>query len=327
MDRSESATASQAGKGIAHYFNLIGIAAMHFGAGLAIYMGARKLDVALAVGFYVVRMFVVTGGYHRYFSHRTFKTGRVFQFLLALVGTMTVQKGPLWWAAIHRRHHRESDKPTDVHLPVQRGFWYSHIGWVLTSEHEAYSPSEVKDLYKYPELRWLDKWHVVPVLTYLGLTVAIGGLRGLCWWFCVSTVALMHGTFTINSLSHVWGKRRFSTSDDSRNNWVLAIVTLGEGWHNNHHRHMHSTNQGFYWWEVDITYYTLKVLSWFGVVWDLKKPPQRILDEGRQGNPAPFRKVVSDSVAAASAKLDEVKAKVQDSVKDAVSMPEPADAE
>jgi stearoyl-CoA desaturase (delta-9 desaturase) len=330
MESPESSPAPELARGNSfkpeHLFNLAGIAAMHFGAGVAIYMGARAIDVALAVGFYVLRMFVVTGGYHRYFSHRTYKTSRAFQFFLALVGTMTVQKGPLWWAAVHRRHHRESDGPNDVHSPIQRGFWYSHIGWVLSDEHEKYSPNEVKDLYKYPELRWLTRWHVVPVLSYLGLTIAIGGLRGLCWWFCVSTVALMHGTFTINSLSHVWGKRRYATTDDSRNNWVLAIITMGEGWHNNHHRYMQSTNQGFYWWEVDITYYILKALSFVGIVWDLKKPPQRVLDEGRAGNPAPFRDVVAAKMAEAKVKLADAKEKVSDAV-DEISMPSPLDAE
>jgi stearoyl-CoA desaturase (Delta-9 desaturase) len=273
------------------HFNVAGIAAMHVGAVIALYMGARPVDIALAGGFYLIRMWAITAGYHRYFSHRAYKTSRFFQFVIGLLGTFAVQKGPLWWAATHRRHHRESDKPTDVHSPVQRGFWWSHMGWILAAEHEAYDPKEIKDLYKYPELRWLDRYHVVPVLSYLGLTVAIGGLRGLCWWFCVSTVVLMHATFTINSLSHVWGKRVYATSDDSRNNWMLAILTLGEGWHNNHHRHMHSANQGFFWWQIDVSYYVLKALSFVGITWDLKKPPQRVLDEGRLGNPAPFAKV------------------------------------
>ena len=297
---------------------------MHLGAVWALWhYGLRTLDVAIAVAFYVLRMFAITGGYHRYFAHRTFKTSRVFQFLLALVGTTATQKGPIWWSAIHRRHHRESDGPNDVHSPIQRGFWYSHIGWVLSAEHESYDGREVRDLVKYPELRWLDRWHVVPVLATIALTLALGGMRGLTWWYCVSTVALLHGTFTINSLSHVFGKRRFATTDDSRNNWLLAIVTMGEGWHNNHHRWQSSTNQGFYWWEYDVTYWILEALSFVGMVWDLRTPPKKVLDEGRQGTPAPFRKVVADRLDAVAGKASELGAQVRD----AVSLPSPADAE
>ena len=270
-------------------FNFIGLIAIHGGAVAALFLGFRTIDIVLTVALYWIRMFVITGGYHRYFSHRSYKTSRAFQFMLALIGTTCTQKGPLWWAATHRKHHRESDTVNDVHSPVQRGFWYSHIGWILSNEHEAYDPADVKDLYKYPELRWLNRFHVVPVIAFIALTVVFGGWRGIAWWYCMSTMFLMHCTFTINSLSHVWGKRRFNTSDDSRNNWMLAIITMGEGWHNNHHRHMQSANQGFYWWQIDGSYYVLKALSWLGIVWDLKKPPQRILDEGLQGNPAPFQ--------------------------------------
>jgi len=301
------------------WFNIGGMAAMHFGAGLALWMGARPVDLAICFGLYFVRMFAITAGYHRFFAHKGYKTSRGFQFILGLIGTTATQKGPLWWAAIHRRHHRDSDTPKDIHSPVQRGFWWSHMGWIIANEHEEYEPSEVKDLWKYPELRWLDRFHVVPVLTLLFATLAIGGLRGLCWWYCASTVLLLHGTFTINSLSHVWGHRRFNTTDDSRNNPVLALVTLGEGWHNNHHRYMQTANQGFYWWQVDISYYILKALSFVGVTWELRTPPQRILDEGRKGNPAPFVKVSDETVPA------EPKPKL--SRPSVLVLPQPADAE
>ncbi len=300
-------------------FNIAGMAAMHFGAVIALWMGARPIDLAICFGLYFIRMFAITGGYHRYFSHRGYKTSRAFQFLLALIGTTATQKGPLWWAAVHRRHHRESDTVRDVHSPVQRGFWWSHMGWIIANEHEEYDPSEVKDLYKYPELRWLDRYHVIPVLVLLGTCTAVAGLRGLCWWYCVSTVLLMHGTFTINSLSHVWGHRRFNTSDDSRNNPILALVTLGEGWHNNHHRYMQTANQGFYWWQVDIAYYIIKALSFVGITRELRLPPQRILDEGRLGNPAPFVKVEGDKPAVAKP------AREPRSV--LPTIPQPADAE
>ncbi|MGZ3421938.1 MAG: acyl-CoA desaturase [Polyangiales bacterium] len=281
-------------------FNILGVAAIHGGAIAGFFVGGvRPIDVILCVAFYWIRMFAITGAYHRYFSHRGYKTSRAFQFILALLGTTATQKGPLWWAATHRRHHRESDTIRDVHSPVQRGFWYSHIGWVLSEEHDEFESSEVKDLWKYPELRWLDRYHVVPVLAFIGLTVLFGGLRGITWWYCMSTMVLMHATFTINSLSHVWGHRRFATTDDSRNNPYLAILTMGEGWHNNHHRYMQSANQGFYWWQIDLSYYVLTVLSWLGIVWDLRKPPQRVLDEGRKPNPAPFVKVVEEAPAPA----------------------------
>ena len=294
-------------------FNTLGLLAIHGGALVGLWIGARPIDVVICVAMYFVRMFVITAGYHRYFSHRSYKTSRAFQFVLALVGTLCTQKGPLWWAATHRRHHRESDQPGDVHSPVQRGFWYSHLGWILGAEHESYDAADIKDFTKYPELRWLDRYHVVPVLAYIGLTVALGGLHGIAWWYCMSTMVLMHCTFTINSLSHVWGKRVYATSDDSRNNWVLAIVTLGEGWHNNHHRYMQAANQGFFWWQVDVSWYVLKVLSWLGVVWDLKKPPQRVLDEGRLGDPAPFTKV------------EAVVERVRDAMPTAMPMPQDAE--
>jgi len=273
------------------YFNALGMIAIHGGAIAALFMPFRKRDVIIAIALYWIRMFVITAGYHRYFSHKSYKTSRVFQFLLAVVGTTCTQKGPLWWAATHRRHHRESDTPRDVHSPVQRGFWYSHIGWIFSPEHESYDPADVKDLYKYPELRWLDRWHVVPVLGLIAIAAIFGGWTGVAWWYAMSTMFLFHCTFTINSLAHVWGKRRFATTDDSRNNAVLAIITMGEGWHNNHHRYMQTANQGFYWWQIDASYYVLRTLAFFGLVWELKKPPQRILEEGRQGNPAPFERI------------------------------------
>jgi stearoyl-CoA desaturase (Delta-9 desaturase) len=299
-------------------FNIAGMAAMHFGAVVALWIGARPIDLVICFALYFLRMFAITAGYHRYFSHRGYKTSRVFQFLLALLGTTATQKGPLWWAAVHRRHHRESDTTRDVHSPVQRGFWWSHIGWIIANEHEEYDPAEVKDLYKYPELRWLDRYHVIPVLALLVGSTLIAGMHGLCWWYCMSTVLLLHGTFTINSLSHVWGHRRFNTTDDSRNNPVLALITLGEGWHNNHHRYMQTANQGFYWWQFDISYYIIKTLSFVGITWELRKPPQRVLDEGLQGNPAPFVKVEGDAHAP---KKERTRAPVISVI------PQPADAE
>lgn len=237
--------------------------------------------VALCVGSYSFRMFFVTSGYHRYFSHRSFKVSRWTQFWIAFVGTTAAQKGPLWWCANHRIHHRYSDQEVDVHSPVKHGFWWSHVGWILSKDHNETRWEEIPDLVKYPELVWLNRYPHVGATAYAIALFAAFGWAGFVWGFVVSTVVLWHGTFTINSLSHVYGSQRYATTDTSRNNFWLALITLGEGWHNNHHCYMASVNQGFYWWEVDITYSLLKALSWLGVTRDLKKPPLEALEKRR----------------------------------------------
>lgn len=233
--------------------------------------------VALCIGLYVVRMFAITAGYHRYFSHRTYKMARVSQFLMAVLGSMSVQKGALWWAANHRWHHRFSDQEQDIHSPLRTGFWWSHVGWILGTGHDETLWDQIPDLAKYPELRWINRFHLLPAVA-LGVSLyLLGGMPAFIWGFCVSTVFLWHGTFTINSLSHVFGSRRYVTTDTSRNNFWLALITLGEGWHNNHHCYMSSTNQGFFWWEIDCSYYVIKTLSWVGITSDLRKPPLELL--------------------------------------------------
>lgn len=262
----------------ATWFNKVGITLIHVGTLIAFARGVDRGLVGLAVGFYFLRMFAITAGYHRYFAHRAYKTSRVFQFLLALVGTSATQKGALWWAATHRIHHRWSDTERDVHSPKQRGFWYAHIGWWLGGEHEKTDLRLISDFAKYPELRFLDRFHVVGVALVMAISYWARGVDGFLWGYVVSTCFLLHGTFTINSLSHVFGSRRYATTDTSRNNALLAIVTMGEGWHNNHHHYMNSANQGFYWWEIDASYYLLRALAAVGVVWDLKKPPKHVLE-------------------------------------------------
>jgi len=231
----------------------------------------------LAVMFWV-RMFGITGGYHRYFSHKTYKTSRAFQFVLALLGTTAVQKGPLWWGGIHRLHHRYSDQPGDPHSP-RDGFWYSHAGWIQDPRWDATPRDQVRDLLRYPELRWLNRWHALPPLALALGILALGGWSSFLWGFALSTTLLWHSTYTINSLSHRWGTQRYETGDTSRNNWVLALLTLGEGWHNNHHRYMASTRQGFLWWELDVTYYVLRGLQALGLIWDVREPPCELLGE------------------------------------------------
>ncbi len=233
---------------------------------------------ALAMALYYVRMFFVTAGYHRYFAHRTYKTSRVFQFLLAFFAQSSTQKGALWWAAHHRIHHKMSDKPGDIHSMKLDGFWWSHMGWILSTKHEATSWEEIPDLAKYPELRWLNRWHVVPTIVLAVGLWLVGSWPALVWGYFVSTTLLYHGTFTINSITHWMGRRRYATTDESKNSFILALVTLGEGWHNNHHYYPRATNQGFFWWEVDVTYYVLRLLSVFGVVWDIHTPPKKIRD-------------------------------------------------
>jgi stearoyl-CoA desaturase (Delta-9 desaturase) len=220
----------------------------------------------LAVAFYAIRMVIVTAGYHRYFSHRSYKLNRFWQFVMAFAAQSSGQKGVLWWAANHRHHHRYSDQAEDIHSPIWKGIWYSHVGWILSKEYEEYDARSVQDFGKYPELRWLNKYHWVPIAT-LGTAIALlGGVGAFFWVFVLSTVMLYHGSFCINSLAHIWGWRRFETPDRSRNNFILALITMGEGWHNNHHQYMYSCRQGMRWWEVDITFYSLKVLNWLGIV-------------------------------------------------------------
>jgi stearoyl-CoA desaturase (delta-9 desaturase) len=248
--------------------------------------------VGLALALYWPRMFFVTGAYHRYFSHRSYKTSRWFQFVLALGATLTAQKGPLWWAAHHRIHHKLSDQPGDLHSVIQSGFWWSHMGWILSNDLEDTDYARIKDFARYPELRWLNKYWMIPAVAAGVVTFLIGGFFALVWGFAVAQVLCWHGTFTINSLSHLWGARRYKTGDDSRNNPVLAIVTMGEGWHNNHHHYQVSARQGFYWWEIDCTYYVLRALSVIGLVWDLHGVPDHIrADETAVGDTAPLADV------------------------------------
>ncbi|MEP6861137.1 MAG: fatty acid desaturase [Deltaproteobacteria bacterium] len=229
-------------------------------------------------GGYLVRMFAITAGYHRYFSHRTYKTSRAFQFVLALVGMAAAQQGPLWWAAHHRNHHRHSDQPEDTHSPRQRGFWWAHVQWIFAARARPTDLAAVKDLARYPELRFLDRHDL---LFAVGWGVAIflaGGWTALFWGHFVAIVLAWHITFCINSLAHVLGRRRYATSDDSRNNAVLAVLTLGEGWHNNHHHYQRSARQGFYWWELDVSYYILKLFELVRLVRDVEGVPLHVRD-------------------------------------------------
>jgi stearoyl-CoA desaturase (delta-9 desaturase) len=251
--------------------------------------------VVWAVALYYLRMWLVTTTYHRYFSHRTFKTSRVFQFVLAFLAETSAQKGVLWWAANHRHHHRESDQPADVHSPLQDGFWWSHVGWILSDKYTETREEAIRDFARFPELRFLNRWYLLPpFLLAVGLFL-IGGFPLLVWGFFVSTVVLWHGTFTINSLSHVFGSRRYKTTDTSRNNFLLALITCGEGWHNNHHYHQNTANQGWFWWELDPSYYLLRLFAALGLIWKLKTPSAQTRDAHLHYTPAQREQLVLQS--------------------------------
>ena len=271
---------------------------MHAGCLGVVWTGWSPFAVALAVALYALRMFAITAFYHRYFAHRAFRASRGWQFVFAVLGATAVQRGPLWWAAHHRHHHVHSDRPGDAHSAVQDGFLWSHMGWFLARENFATRNHLVRDLARYPELRWLDRYDVaVPAALGVGLwalgawleaahpSLGTGPWQLVVWGFCISTVVLFHATFVINSLAHRWGARRYETGDESRNNPLLALITLGEGWHNNHHRYPSAARQGFYWWELDLSWYGLKLLAALGIVRDLRPVPRSVLEAGRRRRP------------------------------------------
>jgi len=252
---------------------------IHAAALLVFYVGAPLEAVGLCVATYAIRVFGITGGYHRYFAHKSFKTGRVFQFVLAWLACSATQKGPLWWAGTHRRHHRYADAPGDPHSP-REGFYYAHQGWVFDNRWEGTPVEAMREFTQYPELVWLNKYHFVPPLVLAVACYLIGGFAGLVWGFVVSTTLLWHATYSVNSVAHVFGRRRYETNDTSRNNWLIALLTFGEGWHNNHHFYMASARHGFFWCEVDVTWYLLRALAALGIVWDLRVPTPVIIDGG-----------------------------------------------
>jgi stearoyl-CoA desaturase (Delta-9 desaturase) len=297
LDNSQSASPPMAANGTGRdpdsidWTRIVPFIGLHLACFAVIWVGISWISVIVALIAYAVRMFAITGLYHRYFSHRAFKTSRLGQFIFGVLGASAVQRGPIWWAAHHRHHHAHSDQEGDIHSPQQVGFWKAHMGWFLTQRGFAPDMKYVRDLMKFRELRWLDRFDIaVPVLLGVGMFLLgmllertaphleTNGWQMLVWGFFISTVLCYHGTYTINSLSHVFGRQRYRTGDTSRNNWLLAIITLGEGWHNNHHFYPNSARQGFYWWEIDISYYVLKMLSWMGIIWDLKPVPVEARD-------------------------------------------------
>ncbi len=280
------------------WLRLIPFIGLHVAALGVLWVGYSPVAGVVAVAMYVLRMFAITGFYHRYFSHRTFKTSRWLQFGFSLLAASAAQRGPLWWAAHHRHHHRHADGPEDAHSP-QRGFWWSHIGWFLNSAHFATRKALIKDFLRYPELRFLDRYDFFAPVLAMGLLFVLGtwleyamphlqtnGAQMVVWGFVISTIVLYQATFTINSLAHRFGSRRYATPDSSRNNGWLALLTFGEGWHNNHHHFPGTARQGFYWWEIDFTWYGLKLLSWLGLIWDMKPVPAGMREARRERRPS-----------------------------------------
>lgn len=267
------------------YLYMARFATIHLVCAAAIWTGVSFEALLICAGLYALRMFAITAGYHRYFAHRTYKMGRVMQFIMAFLSESSMQKGVLWWASHHRHHHKYSDQPEDVHSAKQDGFWHSHVGWIFQERWADTDEDRIKDLMRFPELVWIDKYHWVPptvmgIATYFfGQWIGIGGWQAVVVGFFWSTVLVFHATFCINSLAHVIGKRRYDTTDESKNHWLLALITFGEGWHNNHHHYQASANQGWKWWEFDITFYILKVMSWVGLVSDLRTAPAHVIED------------------------------------------------
>ena len=270
------------------WVRIIPFIALHFCVFAVIWVGWSPIAVAFAIVFYAMRMFGITAFYHRYFSHKTFQTSRKAQLIFAIIGASATQRGPLWWASNHRHHHVHSDKPSDIHSPKQSGFLWSHMGWFLSKKNFKTKFDRIQDFAEFPELKWLDRFDVVvPVLFALFVfllgvlleamfpTLGTNGWQMLVWGYVISTICVFHGTFVINSLAHVIGKNRFKTRDDSKNHFLLALITFGEGWHNNHHKFPGSARQGLHWWEIDFSYYGLLLLEKLGIIWDMNKGPSK----------------------------------------------------
>ena len=273
--------------------------AMHGMCLFVLLVGWSWPAVAVCVGLYFARMFFITGFYHRYFSHKAFSTSRPFQFVMAICGLTAVQRGPLWWAAHHRHHHLHSDEEDDPHSPHTHHFIWAHMGWITSKTAFPTKLDSVRDLARFPELVFVNRFDTLIYIGFGAAMFALGtvwnaldpaagtsGFQMLIWAFFISTILVYHATYSINSLAHTFGRKRYDTGDESRNSLLLALLTLGEGWHNNHHHYPVSARQGFYWWEVDITYYGLVALQKLGLIWNLKPVPRRTLVDKRIDQPS-----------------------------------------
>ncbi len=289
---------------IFNWINVLPFLGIHVACIAVFFVEFHWWAIPLFLTTYSLRVWALTAGFHRYFAHRAYKTSRWFQFVIATIGSAAIQKGPMWWAGEHRQHHRHSDQDGDPHSPIKKSVFWAHIGWILSRGNGDTDWNEMKDWNKFPELKWLDRFHWIPgALLGVGCWY-FGGPTALVWGFVLSTVAVYHVTFCVNSVCHLFGYRRFETTDRSRNNWWVALLTFGEGWHNNHHHYQSSARQGFAWYEVDISYMSLKVLSWLGIVWDLREPTPRALQKNLIGS-ATTAKVLDGQIPAPAAEPNE----------------------
>ena len=280
---------------------------LHLGCLLVFLTGYSAVAIGVAVFLYAARMFAITAFYHRYFSHRAFAVSRPVQFAFAFLGNMSAQRGPLWWAAHHRKHHKHSDTDRDSHSPHAHSLLWSHMGWFTTPNGFHTDLDQVRDFARYPELRFLDRFDIIaPMVLLLSLyfggellaayapALGTSGWQMVAWGFFVSTTVLFHVSCLVNSAGHRTGRRRYATDDHSRNSLWLALLTFGEGWHNNHHYYPVSARQGFYWWEVDLSYYALRGMQMVGLVRDLRPLPRAVrAGEGRRVEQAVSREVLS----------------------------------
>ncbi len=245
----------------------------HVGAVAALWFTSwTNVIVALALHWLAVGL-GISLGYHRLHTHRGYKTSRAFEYFLAICGTLTLEGGPIFWVATHRVHHQHSDHDGDPHTPHDGGFW-AHVGWILfghtrhnnTVLMSKYAP----DLGADPFYRWLNSYHYVPLILLGIVLLAVGGWGMVLWGIALRVTVGLHATWLVNSATHMWGSRRFPTRDDSKNSWWVALLTFGEGWHNNHHAHPVSARHGLAWYEFDVSWITLKALRALGVVRELK---------------------------------------------------------
>ena len=258
------------------FFNWITTSIMvllHIGAIGALFMFSWKAVIISAVLYWMTIGFGIGMGYHRLLTHRSYKVPRAVEYFFAVCGTLTLEGGPIFWVATHRVHHQHADRDLDPHTPRHGGFW-AHVGWILfgepkhndTKRMSKYAPDLAKD----PFYVWLNNFHFVPIVVLSLILFAVGGLQLVLWGTCMRVVLGLHATWLVNSATHMWGTQRFATRDDSRNSWWVALVTFGEGWHNNHHAHPTSARHGLAWYEVDFTWMQIWLLKKLGVAKNVK---------------------------------------------------------
>src|SRR5215813_4610501 len=272
MVRTENIVQAAKQQGL-NKFTAIVLVLLHIASIAALFRFSWKALIFSIVAYYVTTGLGISMGYHRLHTHRSYKVPTWLEYLFALCGALTLEGGPIFWVAVHRVHHQFSDQAGDPHSPRDGAFW-SHVGWILFGETNhnntrmmaKYAP----DLAKYRFYIWLNNYHWLPILVLTGILYAIGGIPMVLWGNCLRIVAGLHATWLVNSATHMWGARRFATRDDSRNNWWVALISFGEGWHNNHHAHPTSARHGLAWYEFDPSWLLIKVLKVFGVAREIR---------------------------------------------------------